>query len=444
MCNIFWGLTIVTIIYLIFLMVLRKDYFSLNTYIILGIYLPMFLSEFNWSFLHISNKPDNYYLLFCVFDIFLIFINFLPQSGLHPKDIQFKKNVKAKPIEIYNVLYLMFILIENYYASGHFFPSRYGIDIHTARMPYIYAFTTAIYLISVMNLIEFFVTKKIKYIFYIIFLMAFNIITKSARIDSFICAVQLLSMILFYFIYSKKTVKKRDKIIKKKKSKTKIIVIVGIISIIILNVGINVGINRMNSKGKYHLSYAKDGLNYKGPSIGNTEIIAYYYGYFPLSYDNLAYNMMYSTIRPNYIGLSSFRTLYFGVLQFDNFFGLDGGEATKANVIRSQAAAVATGFWVFYYDFGDLFFIPLFISFIIYYILKRNITKKNPSALSFVLYFYWIPLWTFLSFDNRIFDYQVLLHIILMIIIIPNRYTLNTSIEDEKINEGERKKIELK
>ena len=38
----------------------------------------------------------------------------------------------------------------------------------------------------------------------------------------------------------------------------------------------------------------------------------------------------------------------------------------------------------------------------------------------------------------------MLLHIILMIIIIPNRYTLNTSIEDEKINEGERKKIELK
>lgn len=423
MISLFWFFTIITIIYLIFVIFRKQDFFSINTYILLGVYLPLLISNFNWSYYHIEDRPDSFYILFIIFNLLAIFVNILPQNSIKYKNITFeiKKDLKL-PVEVYNMIYIFAILMENYYVSGYFIPSRYGIDIHTARMPYVYFITTAIYLVSVMNLVEFFATKKKRYAVYILILVSFNVVTKSSRIDAFISATQLISILLFYFFYSKKSVIIKGKEIEKKSNKIKIILIAIIFAIILITIGLVVGNNRMNANGKYNLSYA-DGIKYTGPETPG-EVLAYYYGYFPISFDNLAYNMANTEINPNYIGLSSFRTLYFGVFQFDNLLGLDGGEATKANDIRSKGAAIATGFWDFYYDFGNFIFIPVTISFAIYYLLKLKVANKKPTLLAFVLYFYWIPLWFFLSFDNRIYDYQVLLHVILMSFIIPKRYEL--------------------
>ena len=422
MSGLYYFFTIFAIIILIVKIFIKKDYFSLNTYILLGVYFPLIMSHFNWSFLHVDNKPNIFYIYFIIFDIISIYFAMLPQKNFEFSNFTIVKLKKRVPIEIYNVIYLIFISIENIYASGYIFPSLHGIDVHTVRMPYIYFFTTAIYFFTFMNLMEFFSTKKKKYLLYIGLLIGFNIITKSSRRDAFMCIIQLLSLVLLYYFSNKKEGITYKEEIKKKKNRKYIILVSIVFVILVMFFGMNVGINRMNSNGKYNLKYS-DGIGYTGPEFGNG-ILSYYYGYFPLSFDNLAYNMKNANIKPNYVGLCSFRTLFFGILQFDNLFGLDGGAASRANIIRSKAAAVATGFWDFYYDYKEFFFIPLIISFTLYYFLKNKLSVNKRNILSLAIYFYWIPLWMFLSFDNRIYDYQVLAHIILMALIIPKRYKL--------------------
>lgn len=425
MIGLYWFFTITAIIILIIKIFVKKDYFSLNSYLLLGVYFPLIMSHCNWSYLHVEDRPDIFYIMFIVFDLLSIFFATLPQKNFEFSDFIVTKENKTIPIEFYNIIYLACVLVENIYASGYIFPSIHGIDVHTARMPYIYFFTTAIYFFTFMNLMEFYSTKKKKNLIYIGILIGFNVITKSSRIDAFMCIVQLLSLILLYYFSNKKNKIINGQNVKKKRSRKFIIIGSAAFAILTVYVGMNIGINRMNSNGKYDLKYS-DGIGYTGPEFGN-DILAYYYGYFPLSFDNLAYNMKNGNIKPNYIGLCSFRTLYFGILQFDNLFGLDGGAASRANIIRSKAAAVATGFWDFYYDYEDFFFIPLIISFILYYCIKNKLAGRKRNILSLAIYFYWIPLWMFLSFDNRIYDYQVLAHIIIMIFVIPKRYKLSTN-----------------
>lgn len=428
MIELYWILTIITILILITRIIFKKDYFSLNTYILIGIYFPLIMSSFNWSYLHIDDKPYVFYMIFIIFDLLAIFFSLLPQKNFEFSDFVIIKKESKIPVEVYNIIYFLCVSIENIYASGYIFPSFHNIDIHTSRMPYIYFITTGIYIFSFINIMEFFSTKKKKYLIYVVALIAFNIITKSSRIDAFMCLVQLLSLLLLYYFSNKKMKMIDGKVVKKKRSRKFIIIASVVFAITMVFVGMNIGINRMNSNGKYDLSYS-DGIGYTGPEFGGG-VISYYYGYFPLSFDNLAYNLKYGDIKPNYIGLCSFRTFYFGLLQFDNLFELDGGSASRANIIRSKAAAVATGFWDFYYDYEAFFFIPLIISFISYIYLKNKLSRKKRNILSLAIYFYWVPLWMFLSFDNRIYDYQVILHIIIMAIIIPKRYELFTNLNN--------------
>lgn len=425
MIGLYWFFTISAILVLLVKIFTKKDYFSLNTYILLGIYLPLLMSHCNWSYLHVENRPNIFYVMFIVFDLLSIVFAILPQKNFEFLDFIIIKKSKKIPIEFYNLFYLLCVSIENIYASGYIFPALYGIDIHTARMPYIYFFTTGIYFFAFMNLMEYFSSKKKKYLVYIGILLCFNIVTKSSRIDAFMCIVQLLSVFLLYYFSSKKTKIVKGKSVKKKRNRKLIIICSAIFAVLILFIGMNIGINRMNSNGKYNLKYS-DGIGYTGPEFGGG-VLSYYYGYFPLSFDNLAYNMKLGNIEPNYIGLCSFRNFFFGILQFDNLFNLDGGAASRANIIRSKAAAVATGFWDFYYDYGDFFFVPLIISFMLYYCIKNKLGGEKRNIISLAIYFYWVPLWMFLSFDNRIYDYQVLAHIIIMILIIPKRYKLLTN-----------------
>ena len=100
MSIIFWIITSLTIIFLIRKIVVNKDYLSLNSFVILGVYFPMILSEFDWSSLHILDKPFIYYAIFLSFDMLLIIVNLLFQK---PLSLEYKKILAVKrrlPIEI--------------------------------------------------------------------------------------------------------------------------------------------------------------------------------------------------------------------------------------------------------------------------------------------------------------------------------------------------------
>lgn len=426
MNTLFWCITVLTLIIVIIYIIKNRSYFSILTYTVFGVYIPLFMSFFNWSSYSVIDKGILFYWVFISLDIVCIIYCILPIKPMNKIDeilVQRKKNVF--PLEILNIIYIGSVLIENKYLSGFFFPSLHGIDVHTGRMPGIYFITTAIYIIVISTLLEYVSTKKIRYILYAVVAFLINVISKSSRIDAAITFVQIGSILLFYFFYKNNSKKGLIK-------KITFILICLIVSFFIINGGIKVGNNRMNSNGLYNLVYS-EGIGYKGPKTKN-EILEYYYGYFPMSFDNLAYNLQYNKSKMNLIGLNSFRCLYFGILQFDNLFGLNGSSAPRSNIIRCKAAAVTTIFWDFYYDFDIFIFVPIFVVFIIAYWLSKKITKKQ-NLVYLMIYFYWIPLWMFSSFDNRSFDYQVIWHILLINFLLKKRYIVNIRYKFNKLRE---------
>lgn len=421
---IFWIVSIAAVVSAVYHIVVKKDLYGVSTYILLGVYLPLFMSFLDWSYYHISDKGEVFYYIFILFGMIFFIFNLLSQSRIMMTNLRFsiKKRKRRMPVGIYNLIYIACVLIENYYISGTIFPNLFGMDVHTLRMPYIYFITTGIYILSLLNILEFFCTKKKRYLLYLVMSLLINVVTKSARVDAFICVVQIVSLCGFYYLSKRNLIKERDKIKQKKKKRWPAIILLGCLMAGIITYSLDVGNDRMNKFGLYSMRY-EDGIGYQGPEfIG--EVLPYYYGYFALSFDNLAYNTQQQESTHNYLGLNTFRTLYFGILQFDNLLGLTGSEATQENVIRCSGAAVATGFWDMYYDYGILICVPFIISFAIYVFLRKKVTKPRVQLLALAVYFYWVPIWMFLSFDNRLYDYQVLWHIIIMALLLRNRYEM--------------------
>ena len=418
---IFWGTTILAIGLMLCRIIFKKDFFSIYTYIFIGIYIPLILSFCDWSFYHVQEKGENFYFIFVEFALVLIISIILPQNHtLSLPNIQIVRKRQGVPVELYNIVFCAFVLIENYYVSGYWVPSFHGVDVHTLKMPLAYFITTAAYIVGVLNIFEYFITHKKRYFVYMAVSFMFNMITKSSRTDLFIGIVQIVSLYGFFYL-SQKTRTSRSRAIKKKNT-LKLVLIILCIILLILPLGIRIGYDRSNHYGLYNYRYS-DGIRYTGPEYAG-ELLAFYYGYFALSFDNLAYNIMNISIHPNWIGLNTFRTLYFGVLQFDNLLGLNGSEAYQANKIRTAGAAISTVFLDMYYDYSYFVIIPFIISFIIYFYLRKKVCCRKVKVASLILYFYWVPMWMFFSFDNRVYDYPVLWHTILIVIIFNWRYTI--------------------
>ena len=414
----FWFTTFLSVFFILFHMISKKDFFSILTYTLLGFYLPLLMSFCNWSSYSVQDKGDLFYFICICVNIVCFIYCILPTKSLNKiKNIQIIRTNSKIPIEFYNLFYIACVLIENVYLSGLLFPSLAGIDVHTGRMPGIYFITTSVYIVVVADFFEFLATQKKRYLVYAAVSFSINVVSKFSRIDAGIASIQIGSLLVAYFLSKQANKRAFGK-------KFLALFLCVCMALFLINKGIEVGNNRMNKNGKYSMVYS-NGLGYTGPESDN-ELLAYYYGYFAMSFDNLAYNLQHVESSFNGIGLNSFRTLYFGILQFDNFFGLDGGEAVKSKIIRCKAAAVPTIFWDFYYDYDIMVIIPILITFLIaYYLIKWLVDHQN--VISLVIYFYWVPLWMFGSFDNRSYDYQVIWHILMMYFLFRHRYQLETN-----------------
>lgn len=429
----FWIFTIISILIVLWHIFFYKDYFSILTYTVLGIYVPLLMSFLNWSSYSVIDKGWLFYFIFISLDIVCIIYCFFPIKRLDKiKNIDISRKEHAFPLGLVNIVYIVCVLVENVYLSGFLFPSLLGIDVHTGRMPFIYFITTAIYIVVASDIMEFISTKKIRYIVYAVISFLINVISKSSRVDAGIAIVQIGSFLLFYFLSKNNDRKAFGK-------KLLMFFACFFIGFLIVNKGIEVGNSRMNSNGLYQTVYS-DGIGYNGPKTTN-EILEYYYGYFPMSFDNLSYNLQHVDSEFNVIGMNSFRCLYFGILQFDNLFNLDGSSAVKNKIIRCKAAAVPTIFWDFYYDFDILIIIPIFITFLVAYQLARKTVNKQ-TLMFCMLYFYWVPLWMFGSFDNRSYDYQIIWHVIMMYVLFKNRYIMNTA--DRNVVTKRNKRLRIK
>ena len=156
----------------------------------------------------------------------------------------------------------------------------------------------------------------------------------------------------------------------------------------------------MNHFGKYNLTYDTE-IRYTGPEW--LAFLSPYYGYFPLSFNNLNANMLIRDVTHNYIGLYSFGCFYFGIFQLDNLLGIDVYAYERGSYITSLSASVPTGFWEYYYDFGYLCFIPVISAFAICYFFLINSAKEKSKIVYRCQYFWYVPLWFLMSFQNTMF-----------------------------------------
>ena len=175
---------------------------------------------------------------------------------------------------------------------------------------------------------------------------------------------------------------------------------------------------RMSGYGRYDITYSKE-TAYTGPTW--LSVLPIYYGYFPLSFNNLKINVMHQHVNHDYLGLYSFASLFFGLFQVDNVFGVDGAGQIANNLITNGSANVPTGFWDFYYDYGYLFFVPFIVALLILLFFMRHIKGKNGHTYK-LLYCWYVVYFFFMSFQNTLFMSTSLVSGVIMFFVIKKSF----------------------
>ena len=376
--------------FLMFFVAKKKN--SCLTYIFWGIYFPLFLYQLKWSeLIDTTNSFYFNYIFICLtFICFLYFV--ITYKKLYVKGIEGKICITKFGKQIFYILnfgYLFLYLVENYLGSGTIIPGLKGIDIHTYSFPVISYITNAQFLILAYNYYYFKATKKTFCLLFIFLVILLPILTRLARMSVVISVVQLFSLILFMELHNNNSKKSN----KKKKLYIYLIAIIGFIGM------------SMFTQYRMNLHAAENtylsGIGYCGPKI--FEWLAPYYGYFPMSFNNLKINIIYRTITHNYVGLYSFNSLYFGLLQLDNILGISPTGFLKNRIVLTGLATVPTGFYEFYYDYGILLFIPIFVAMFITYKFEKNGAKEKKYLAYRTMYYWYISYWFFMSFQNTLF-----------------------------------------
>lgn len=383
----------------------KKDLFTSASYLVIGLLFPLILYYCRWSYV-IKEEPCNgfFWTFICLFFLSTVFQISTKKSLRCEQKIEIKNN-GVSFIEIVNLFWIAAILLNNKYCSGVFFPSLIGIDSHVDNAPILMYFVRSTYAIIALDILFYFKYYKPKYILYASAQVIVPVVSSSGRMVALEATVCAASLFLFLTVngYGKKKVKRvREWIVVKKKFDLKIyhIVLLAVLGAALIYALVLVGIYRASQFGKYTISYAK-GIGYTGP-LG--EVGAWLYGYFVISINNLNQTIMAHAEKPNYFGLYSFSSLFFGVFQFDNLFGISSGDAQRASVYSLKEATVPTGLWTFYYDYAVLVFIPISVAFLKELWLRQKIQFSSKSLIWVAVYFYYIPEWLFMGFTNTIFS----------------------------------------
>lgn len=399
---------------------LKKNYIHVITFLWWGIFFPLFLYNLNWSTLIDTRNCQMFNYMVIMIVLITIIYSFL-SANIKPQKIEENQSIEMTNfglnIAIFlNLLFIFLYLLENYMGSGTIIPGMKGIDIHNQySAPVISYITNNSYLFLSFDFLAYRATGKKSYLVWILVIIAIPIITRSARMNIVMAIVQLLCL---YTLFAKKNLLYKRKDHKLFKN--------SIISILCmcLAVGLMDFTNyRMSHYGMYDINYA-DTTGWNGPTF--LKWLAPYYGYFPLSFNNLKINVANRVINHNYLGLYSFNSLYFGIFHTDRLFGIDSNAAISNNLITNGAANVPTGFWDFYYDYGVLFFIPFICALLILFFFLVN-TKKGKNSLAFrALYCWYVTYFFFMSFQNTLYMSVSIIDGLLIFLIIKYSFNLNT------------------
>lgn len=408
---------------------IQKQRFSIITYLTAGVYFPLFLYLLYWS--DLSDRTESFvfdYIFVTLAVLCTIYVaNAYKGKNSHIRSIDGRIYVTKFGRQLYgliNCTYIVLYFLENYLGSGSFVPGLVGIDIHTYSAPIISYFTNAQYLLLAYNYYYYKSTKRKSAIAFSLVDIIIPVITRLARMSMVMAIVQIGSLILFFETDTiKKTISKFEK--KKIRRIKQTIFLVAVIGFVALSTFTQYRMNLHNAEFTYG-----SGIAFSGPKWA--EWLAPFYGYFPMSFNNLKINILRRKVTHNYIGLYSFFSLYFGLLQVDNLFGFDTTGQLKNRLITNGLATVPTAFWDYYYDFDLLLVIPIIVAMFISYKFEKKSRKESKKLTYRTLYFWYVPYWFFTSFQNTLFLAPAIVVAMLTYYIIKHSFKVDVSSEISK------------
>ena len=302
----------------------------------MGITFPLILYLLRWSDLIDEKIEWMFIYIFICFTItsgfYAVITKGLKPSRLKKEDVIVITSSGKSLIPLANLLFIFFYLLESKIGTGYLIPSLHQYDDHTLSVRFISYFTRSLFAVVAADFYAYKATKKKRYIICMLFVLLMPVLTRYSRMSTFMDTVRLVS--LFLFIDSQNVIEKAKDRLRKKRVRRIVIVITGIIMIAF----IAFTNYRMSSFGKYDLIYSES-IRYTGPKW--LSFFAPYYGYFPLSFNNLNINLR-RAVNHNFLGLYSFASLTFGILHLHTMLGISTNGHISGRYVTSNSATVPT------------------------------------------------------------------------------------------------------
>lgn len=390
---IFYVITIFQILEMIISYTKTKKIFTIQNVFFVGITLNFLLYLCNWSDLFVVPcQPITYLviagceLVVTIFDLIYLKKN-TGSKDAEQSTLEFKiKRIRFGKIVINtsNIILLVCLIlamIENIITFGILFPFLNNIDSHKNSISILGTLWKVMYPIGLYCFYFEYKNDKKKNIFeYIIFIITTSYILIGSG-GRFWPATSILSFLIFLLIN------------KRKKMKIKNILVLSVFGFILLRLLLLMGMTRIPEDNSY-----MNLIGYNGPFCNTKfgDVLGWYYGYFPYSFYNL--NLTLSNIQTNnlYTYGRFFITPFLYLTKTHKLFNLDYMTlALGVRIITNTSATVATAFFEFYADFGDLFILPM-----IFYVWCMHGFQSRKTLFSQGAYAYCLVILFFFNFYN--------------------------------------------
>lgn len=385
--------------------------YGINSMMLIGVVVPLLLYFADFSLLIDTDISPSFYLIFTLVNLVMIVYSLIADETLPVSTSANVERVVVEHIDAINIVFLALYALETYLLSGQLAPALHGRDIHTASFPIISFVTRNLAVPAMLDIICFVNTRRPRFLIYIGVLVLLPIVTRNARMVSFetIFAVLLLLVVL----RSTKPKRARRSILNMKVRSLLGIACACVLAVGVLTYATNLTNERTISNGAVGFDYG-DSIAYTGP-LGN--VGAVYYGYFPLSYNNLNLRLKYDTPQYNPAGFYSFASVWFGVLEFDNLFDISTTQDVANCIVTTSSATVPTAFWTYWYDYGVFGFIPVAVMVFLTYQVLTLCRKRAGGVLPLLVYVFLAYKIFFESFQNTYFAAPVVWGILILFVI---------------------------
>jgi hypothetical protein len=376
--------------------------FSLMNLLFFSVIVVFLLYLAKWSPLMGQTNWLTYYVL-ATFELLVTAASFLPEKGpVSERKSFFVVNLKIKKFVIrWSVFLLTCVLlgsvIENLYLSHSLLPFLSKIDTHVEAMPIVgslvRASTPVAYIIFYLDYKQ---THSKTLLAYCIFVALYLALGSGSRYWFLANA----GIFFFFWLFSSR--------MDLEKMSLRAFGITLAVVFVLSGIVVAMGQFRIGS-----LNYS-DLVQYNGPLAGSTigEFFAWFYGYFPYSYENLNLSLANIFNGGFYTSGQAFFVPFNAFLKIYKFLPVSSETLlSQMRLSPNGSATVPTAFLYFFSDFGFFFFLtPSFYIFIYWFSKTRDTVLGYGIASSMAMVF------LFFSF-NDLFQNGVLLEFWLILFI---------------------------